>query len=98
MNLRKFAQGKECQIRAYGVCNGDNNTVIWAHVRKGGVGGMGMKPPDLCGVLACSSCHDLLDGRLKTEYTVIQIEAMALHGMCRTMAMVSKTHELVEKK
>ena len=28
-----------------------------------GMGGVWKKPPDWCAVLACSYCHDVLDGR-----------------------------------
>jgi len=95
MNLRKFAEGKECQLRAYGVCNRNSETVVLAHVRKGNVAGMGQKPPDSCAILCCSSCHDLIDGRLKTEYSMIQIESMMLHGLVRTLALVARSQNMV---
>ncbi len=52
---------------------------------------MGMKPPDLgCAVIACSGCHDAIDGRVKSEYTAVQLDSYILHGLLRTMVMIDK--------
>lgn len=59
--------------------------------------GIGQKPPDLCGILGCFECHSVIDGRIDSEYTMVQIEAMMLHGMARTMAILDKYFELVPK-
>jgi hypothetical protein len=39
--------------------------VVLAHIRRGAVAGMAQKPNDLTAVLACSSCHDEIDGRTR---------------------------------
>lgn len=87
MNLRKWAKGKECQLRAYGICSYDDAETVWCHIRVGGVAGMGQKPPDICGALCCSRCHDLIDGRIKTDLTKVQIESHMLHAMVRSLKM-----------
>ena len=97
MNLRQLARGQECQLRAYGVCNGDPATTVWCHVRLGGVAGMGQKPPDLCGFFGCSSCHDLADYRVKSDLTRVQIESHILHAMVRSLKIISESFELVPK-
>ena len=51
---------------------------------------MGRKPNDLAGVHACSSCHDVIDGRLKTDYTREEILVMVLEGLCRTLQKVGQ--------
>lgn len=61
--LRELARGQQCQIRIPGVCNGDPETTVLAHYRMAGICGTGQKPPDECGAWACSSCHDVVDGR-----------------------------------
>ncbi|HCB7200209.1 TPA: DUF1364 family protein [Escherichia coli] len=33
-NLRKEARGRECQVRIYGVCNGNPETTVLAHYRE----------------------------------------------------------------
>ncbi|SUH16020.1 putative bacteriophage protein [Salmonella enterica subsp. enterica] len=48
-NLRKEARGRECQVRIYGVCNGNPETTVLAHYRMAGICGTGMKPDDLIG-------------------------------------------------
>ncbi|MCH8600364.1 DUF1364 domain-containing protein, partial [Escherichia coli] len=48
-NLRKEARGRECQVRIYGICNGNPETTVLAHYRMAGICGTGMKPDDLIG-------------------------------------------------
>lgn len=88
LNLRRFAKGKPCQVRVPGVCNFNPETTVLAHIRLGGVGGAGMKPPDLCAVHCCSACHDLIDGRRKHEITQLVRESYILHGLLRTLEAV----------
>ena len=57
--LRKSAEGRECQIRVDGVCNGNPETVVLCHL---GGAGMGRKQPDLLGAFGCSACHAWVDG------------------------------------
>jgi hypothetical protein len=64
--LLASAQGKDCQLRIPGVCNGNPETVVWCHLNGQEYGkGMGHKSHDLFGFYGCSNCHDLYDGRLK---------------------------------
>ena len=46
-DLRKAARGRECQVRIPGVCNGNPETSVLAHIR----------------LAACSACHDEIDRR-----------------------------------
>ena len=68
LNLRDRAKGEQCYLRLFDddgnrICNGDSRTVVLCHIRIGGVGSMGKRPPDICALPACSSCHDRFDGR-----------------------------------
>ena len=92
MNLRKFARGKECQLRLPGICNFDTATTVLAHVRRGGVAGMGQKPPDICGIHACFDCHSAMDGRSSWKNTPSDTDV--LEGLNRTLAVVSKELDL----
>jgi ferredoxin len=87
--LRSFAQGKPCMVRIAGVCNHDPETTVLAHIRRGGVAGMGQKPPDTCGVWACSSCHDAIDKRDGKCS-----DSDLLEAMCRQLAFYDK-HEIL---
>ena len=64
--IRESAKGEECQVRIPGVCNGDSETVVFAHI---GGGGMGTKQQDSEGAYCCSACHDVVDARVKVQYT-----------------------------
>ena len=86
MNLIEAARGRDCQMRIPRVCNFDSTTTVLAHVRRGSVAGMGQKPPDVCGVLACSYCHDAIDHRNNMgAYTPVEMDTMILDGLCRTL-------------
>lgn len=61
--LRNAARDQTCTLRL-DCCNGDPSTVVLAHLRCFGWGGMGDKPHDFLAVFACSDCHDALDRRV----------------------------------
>lgn len=90
-NLRKAARGRECAVRIPGVCNHNPETTVLAHIRRGGVGGVGMKPSDLCAVLACSACHDIIDGRVRrwdlfgNNEDMYLLQNYILEALCRTL-------------
>ena len=81
MNLRREAMGKECQVRYEGICNGNPDTTVLAHVRVIGVSGMGIKSPDVLGAWACSACHAHADTHHDAE-----TERDFLRGFVRTLA------------
>ena len=66
VNLRREARGRDCQIRIPEICNGNPETTVLCH--KGGAG-LGMKGPDQIAAWGCSSCHDAVDGRLRSGIT-----------------------------
>ncbi len=59
MDLRRLARGQQCCVRIPGVCNGNPDTTVLAHLNGGG---MGMKHNNLIAAWSCSSCHAWLDG------------------------------------
>ncbi|HGC4074002.1 TPA: DUF1364 domain-containing protein [Escherichia coli] len=90
-NLRKEARGRECQVRIYGVCNGNPETTVLAHYRMAGTCGTAIKPHDMQAAIACSSCHDLIDGRVKTsDYTKEELRLMHAEGVFRTQEIWRK--------
>lgn len=67
--ITKAAEGKRCTARIPRHCNNNPQTTVWAHIRSVRYGaGKGIKPPDLIGLFACSGCHDVIDGRVKTQH------------------------------
>ena len=86
MNLRKLAAGKPCMIRLPG-CNHDPATTVLAHYALSGYTGMGMKPDDFAfGAWSCSACHDLVDGRVKTDMERGTVRLGFAEGCLRTQA------------
>ena len=57
--IRQSAKGEDCLVRSPGICNGNPETVVLAHINGGG---MGRKNPDWQAAYACSDCHEWLDG------------------------------------
>lgn len=66
VDLRRLAKGQKCYLRLCGYQH-DPRTVVLAHIRIGGIAGMGQKPPDICAVPLCVDCHACVDGR-QTHY------------------------------
>lgn len=87
--LTKLARDRDCQVRLPGICNFDSATTVLAHYRLAGTCGMGIKPHDLLGAWACSSCHDEIDRR--TRLMDAESAALAhLEGVIRTQAILLK--------
>lgn len=85
-DLRQYARGKQCSIRVPEYCNFNPETTVWCHIRLIGVSGFGIKAPDVLGAFGCSACHDVVDGRTKTDYTHAELRLMHLEGMARSQA------------
>lgn len=95
MNLRKFAQGKPCYLRLEG-CTHDTTQTVLAHIRRGGIAGVGQKPADVCAFPACDSCHGKYDGRIKADgYTRAELDAEALRALTQWLDYLWKHEYLI---
>jgi hypothetical protein len=83
--IRNSARGQQCQVRIPGVCNGNSETVVLAHVGKGS--GMGQKCDDIHATYACSACHDVIDNRTQAGDPRIN-RLYAYEGMIRTQSIL----------
>lgn len=90
--LRDAAQGQPCQIRIPGICSFNPEQTVLAHFRMDC--GTGMKPLDLCGSWACHSCHQVVDGQVKTGFTRDELDLMHLQGMYRTISQLHRLGKL----
>ena len=87
--ITKAAEGKRCTARIPGVCNCDTKTSVWAHIRSIRFGaGKGLKPPDLIGLIACSGCHDVIDGRVKTDHDKDYVRMCAYEGHLESLMIL----------
>lgn len=85
MNLREYARGKPCDVRAPYVCTRDDRETVLAHIKRAWCGSI--KPPDICAVHACYACHDLIDGRRTFDgYTPEAIDSLLLRALVQRLA------------
>ena len=84
--LRESAKGQHCMVRLPGVCNGNPETTVLAHLNGGG---MGMKQSDLLGAFACSACHDAVDGRVDHRIPRQDLDCWHMRGACSSKLKVA---------
>lgn len=81
--LTQSAKGEDCTLQIFPYCNGNPETVVLCHLpseRKG----TAIKSPDHWGAYGCSSCHDVIDGRRKTDLGEAEILKCMMRGLYRT--------------
>ena len=61
--ITNSSRGKPCTLNIVGVCNHNDETTVFCHLPDESHG-MALKSIDISGCDACSSCHDVLDGRV----------------------------------
>lgn len=83
--IRDAARGQECQVRLPGICNGNPETTVFAHLNGGG---MGTKASDLHGAFSCSACHDWLDHGYAKAHTRDQRDFEHLIAMKNTQILL----------
>ena len=82
--LTKAARGQECTIQLHPYCNMNPETTVFAHAPSEDKG-MAIKSPDWWGCDSCSDCHDIVDGRRKTDIPKEEIKAAHTRGVYRTI-------------
>jgi hypothetical protein len=95
MNEKKItesARGEECTVRIPSICNGNPETVVFAHVN-GIRFGHGFGKKTKFGAYCCSECHSCLDGRIPRPAGMTYEQAKLAHyeGVIETL------NKLVEK-
>lgn len=87
--ITESARGQACTIRIPQICNGNRETTVLAHLS--GIRfkhGIGQKVNDIHGAYACSSCHDAVDGRVKTEHGKTELSLWHLQGVIETQIIL----------
>ena len=90
--IRKSAKGEDCTLRL-GQCS-IPETVVLAHI--GRIRGMGIKCTDSFAVFACSTCHDIIDGRQKSQLTKTELKAEMLRALEESQLRMIEMGVLVE--
>jgi len=85
IDLRKHARETDvgCQIRIPEICNWSPTCLC--HIRRGHTGGMGLKPPDILGVIGCQACHDWIDGRNIAAFVDVNKRLFEYDALIRTL-------------
>jgi hypothetical protein len=97
MNLRKAAKGRECMVRLVGICCGDPQTTVLAHIRLPGLSGMGLKANDFLGAWACFTCHSAIDRRSNMDLDRDYVRLAHLEGMARTQAALLEELNIMDE-
>ena len=64
--IKDSARGMQCTLNVSGICNYNTETTVYCHLPDESHG-MALKASDLCGCYGCSSCHDVMDGRVHSD-------------------------------
>jgi hypothetical protein len=87
--VTQSANGQPCTLEIAGQPCAPRETVVLAHIPIPGNHGAALKPDDLCAAYGCSTCHDLLDGRIPgLERGSADWLFYALRGMARTLRLL----------
>jgi len=82
--ITKSARDEECTLQIFPYCNQDPATTVLAHLPCEDKG-MAKKSPDWWSAYACSTCHGIIDGHIKTDLSQEEINKCMMRGKYRTM-------------
>jgi hypothetical protein len=85
--IRRSARGQMCTLQIYPHCNNDTETTVLCHLNTSRKG-VGLKSLDYFAVYGCSECHNVIDGRVKTEIPREEIWRCQLRALERTWAIL----------
>lgn len=94
--IRKSARGQDCQLMIYPYCNHKPETTVLCHLPSEQKG-MSIKSPDWWAAYGCSTCHDIIDGRMKTDLSIEDIKHCMMRGLFRTQKLLFE-NQLLEVK
>ena len=87
--ITQSARDEQCQIRLPFICNGNPATTVWCHANGSAAGkGIGMKAPDYLGAYGCNACHDVVDGRRRTDMPRSELRAAFADGIFRSQQIL----------
>jgi len=82
--LTKAARGQECTVQLYPYCCGDVETTVLAHAPSEDKC-MSKKSPDWWGADCCYTCHQILDGHVKSDIPIDERYRAHIRGVFRTI-------------
>jgi len=85
--IRRSARDRMCTLQIFPHCNNDTETTVLCHLNTSRKG-MGLKSLDYFGVYGCSDCHNVIDGRVKTDIPKEEIWRCQLRALERTWTLL----------
>ncbi len=82
--LTRAAKGQECTVNLFPYCDCTTETTVLAHAPSEDKG-WARKSPDWWGADCCNSCHEILDGKRRTEIPKEEIYRCHMRGVFRTI-------------
>lgn len=82
-HIRDAARDEPCTLQIAGVCIGNWETTVLAHLPDESKG-MGTKADDLSACFACEACHSVIDGRTLYKFAVNDLDWYMRRAMVRT--------------
>ena len=81
--ITRSAKGEDCSIRLPGIFNFNPETTILSHFNPIGQG-MWITSNDIHAGYSCSNCHDAIDGRMRHEFSPLDIRIATFDAMVET--------------
>ena len=95
MKMTEFARGRPCEIRLDGCqSGGENETTVFAHLNGAGMGQKNRVGGFDWGCPACFNCHNILDGRIITNYEKEWLELLHLRATIRFQQKLAKEERM----
>ena len=88
-NIRRYAKGQHCQLQLNGYCNNNPKTTVLAHAPSL-FKGISLKGNDFWSIFSCSSCHDVIDGRIKHNLEEDYIQFKCYSAIEKTLYILFK--------
>ena len=85
--IRRSERGQMCTLQIFPHCNNDTETTVLCHLNTARKG-MGLKSLDYFAVYGCSDCHNIIDGRVKTDIPKEEIWRCQLRALERTWTIM----------
>ena len=85
--IRQSARMRDCQLQIYPYCNQNPETTVLCHLPSEDKG-WSLKSPDWWAAYGCSTCHDIIDGRMKTDLSKEEIHRCMMRGLYRTQKIM----------
>jgi hypothetical protein len=91
--MTEFARGRPCEIRLDG-CLPGTETVVFAHLPSAGIGMKNRVGGFDWGCPACFNCHNILDGRILTNYDKEWLDKLHKDGTIRFQQKLAKEEKI----